>query len=683
VPAYRELAALLARLGFAEEANACLTLASTHVPQAFMQQFEHAEGLARLGLLDSAIGHYRSAAALDPHQPAAHNNLGLALAARGREEEAEPAFRAALELAPDIAEIHANLGDALRRRNAWDEAVERFRTATRLKPDWPEAWNNLGVCLRPLDRVGDAAAAFEQATVLRPAFAEAHYNLGNALNALGRRDAAVRSFQRALEIEPRHAEAAYSLGMAATDVTEAGHWYARAIESRPDFAEALTAQAFNRFKACDWEAAEASAQRVRDLVEQQAEAAVAPFNVIQIFDDPPLQQRAARQWVANRITPWVRGRGPLASAMKLQDVDRLRIGYFSADFRDHAVGRLIADVLAAHDRQRFHVTAYSIGPDDGSSIRRVVEQGVDVFREARSLGASELAARIAADGIHILVDLNGHTEHSRSEALALRCAPVQLSYLGYPGTMGAPWIDGILTDEQLTPASLQSSFDEALLPVPQGYLVGARAAPAPAPSRNALGLPDDGVVFCSFNAAYKIRPDVFAAWMRILARVPGSVLWLLRTNDGAIARLQEAARRAGIAPQRLRFAASVPYEAHSARIAAADLFLDTWVYAAGATAAQTLAAGVPLLAYQGRGYAARMSAAMLGSLGVPELIAHDGPQYEERAVELGIDRERLAALRARLRPIVAESSMFDAKAGARRLEAVYERVSRSHRGDIP
>jgi len=281
------------------------------------------------------------------------------------------------------------------------------------------------------------------------------------------------------------------------------------------------------------------------------------------------------------------------------------------------------------------------------------------------------------------VDLNGHTEHSRSEALALRCAPVQLSYLGYPGTMGAPWIDGILTDERLTPASLQPCFDEALIPVPDGYLVHTRSASAPAPSRNALGLPDDAVVFCSFNAAYKIRPDVFAAWIRILARVPGSVLWLLRTNDGAIARLQAAARRAGIAPERLRFAASVPYEAHSARIAAADLFLDTWVYAAGASAAQTLATGVPLLAYQGRGYAARMSAAMLGSLGMPELIADDGTQYEERAVELGTDRERLAALRQRLASTVATSALFDANAGARRLEAVYERIWRSHRDDAP
>lgn len=676
MPAYRELAALLARLGFVEEANACLTLATPHVAQAFGQQFEHAEALARLGLLDPAIEHYRSALALDPRQPAAYNNLGLALAGRGRAEEAEQAFRAALDRAPDVAEIHANLGDALRRRSAWEEAVERFRTATRLKPDWPEAWNNLGVCLRPLDRTGDAAAAFERATVLRPAFAEAHYNLGNALNALGRRDDAVRCFQRTLESDPGHAEAAYSLGMAATDEATAAQWYAQAIESRPDFAEALTAQAFNRFKTCDWVAAAVSAQRLRDLVEHRPDAAIAPFNVVQMFDDPPLQQRAARQWVANRITPWVRGRGPLVRAKDLPDVDRLRIGYLSADYRDHAVGRMIADVLATHDRRRFHVTAYSIGPDDGSDVRRVVERGVDVFRESSALGAADLAKRISGDGIHILVDLNGHTEHGRSEALALRCAPVQLSYLGYPGTMGATWIDGIVTDEHLTPPVLQSHFDEDLIPVPGGYLVSARTAPVIAPSRSALGLPEDGIVFCCFNAAYKIRPDLFAAWMSILAQVPRSVLWLLRTNDGAVARLQEAARRAGIAQERLRFAASVPYEAHSARIAAADLFLDTWVYAAGATAAQTLAAGVPLLAYQGRGYAARMSAAVLGSLGFPELIADDGRQYEERAVDLAVDRERLATLRARLGATVATSALFDANASARRLEAVYERFSR-------
>ena len=662
----------MARLGFVGEAEACLTLAAVHVPETFADQFEHAEGLTRLRLADAAVRHYRAAIALDPQQPAACNNLGLVLAALGQAEQAEQAFGAALALAPDIAEIHANLGDLLRRRSAWELAVERFQAATRLKPDWPEAWNNLGVCLRPLDRLSDAAAAFERATVLRPTFAEAHYNLGNALTAAGQRENAARHFQRAVEIDPRHAESAYSLGMLATDVEAAERWHARALDARPDFAEALTARTFNRVKACDWAAAEPLAERLRDWIDRRPEAAIAPFNVIQIFDEPALQQRAARQWVANRITPWVRGRGPLVDRATASRPGRFRIGYLSADFRDHAVGRMIAAALAAHDRQRFHVTAYSLGPDDGSTVRRAVEQGADVFREASALGPADLAHRIAADGIHILVDLNGHTEHSRSEALALRCAPVQASYLGYPGTMGAPWIDCILTDNTLTPPALQPYFDEALWPVPDGYLVDHRPAPVAVPARSALGLPEDGIVFCCFNAAYKIRPDVFAAWMRILARSPGSVLWLLRSNDGAVARMQAAARDAGIAPERLRFAASVAYEAHSARIAAADLFLDTWTYSAGATAGQTLAAGVPMLALPGRGYAARMSAAVLGSLGFPELIAGDVRQYEEYAVALAADAERLADLRARLRSRVAVSPLFDANAGARRLETAYE-----------
>lgn len=680
VPAYRALAALLGRLGFAAESNACLTLADAHVPATFTDQYEHAEALARLGLAEEAIRHYRAAISLDPRQPAAFNNLGLVLAARGQSKEAEELFNAALALAPDIAEVHANLGDVLRRRNAWDLAVEQFEAATRLKTDWPEAWNNLGVCLRPLDRQNEAAAAFERATALRPAFAEAHYNLGNALMASGQRETAARHFQRALDVDPRHAEAAYSLGMLATQATDAERWYARALDARPDFPEALTAQTFNGLKACDWATTEPLAERLRDWVDGRPDAAIAPFNIIQIFDDPGLQQRAARQWVANRIVPWVRGRGPLIDVSATSTVDRLRIGYLSADFRDHAVGRMLADVLGAHDRRRFHVTAYSLGPDDGSPIRRTVEQGADVFREASVLGPTDLARRIAADGIHILVDLNGHTEHSRSEALALRCAPLQLSYLGYPGTMGAAWIDGILTDERLTPAALQPYFDETFVPVPESYLVGSRPTAGSAPVRSALGLPDTGIVFCCFNAAYKIRPDLFAAWMRILARVPGSVLWLLRSNDVAVARLLETARRAGIAPERLRFAPAVAYEAHTARIAAADLFLDTWVYAAGATAGQTLAAGVPMLAFQGRGYAARMSAAVLGSLGLPELIASDGGQYEECAVALATDAGRLADLRARLRSSVAASPLFEANACARRLEVAYENAWRRQRG---
>ncbi|MEO8038956.1 MAG: tetratricopeptide repeat protein [Betaproteobacteria bacterium] len=680
VEAYRELAALLEGLGFPVEARACVDLAAGHVPREFAAQFEHANALARQGFADQAIRHFQAAAALDPRQPAALNNLGLALAAQGRSEAAEQAFRDALELAPDMAEIHANLGDALRQRGRFEQAVQHFEAATCLKPDWPEAWNNLGVALRPLERSTEAMNAFEQAVALRPDFVEATYNFGNALAALGRNTEAGERYRRALAIDPNHAESAYSLGLLTSDVAAATTFHERALASRPDFAEALTALAFNQFRTCHWAPAEALAQRLRTWIEQRPDAAIAPLNVVQIFDDPALQQRAARQWVANRITPWLRGRAPLVDmAARVNRGERLRIGYLSADFRDHAVGRLIAGPLAAHDRERFHVTAYGSGPDDGSDVRRGIERAADVFREARSWSASDLATTIAADAIDILVDLSGHTEHTRSEALALRCAPLQLSYLGFPGTMGAPWIDFLLTDERLTPLAIRDRFDEAFAFVPGGYFVGPAATAATLPAdRTTLGLPAEGMVFCCFNASYKIRSDVFASWMRILQRVPGSVLWLLQANDGAVARLCAAARNAGIAPERLCFAPAVAYEAHSARLSAADLFLDSWAYAAGATGGQTLAAGVPLLALAGAGYAARMSSALLGALGLDELVTTGPQDYEERAVALATDRGGLRELRGRVRRAVEDSPLFNADSGARRLEAVFERLWRWH-----
>jgi predicted O-linked N-acetylglucosamine transferase (SPINDLY family) len=641
--------------------------------------YNRAVALQQQGRRDQAEAAYRDILRQSPNR-FVYVNLGALLQEQGRFDEALAAFDAALALDPSYAEAHFNRGVVLQQQGRLAEAVEAYRQALRLRPDYAEAATNAGVTLQELGRLDEAAAALEHAAKLRPAAAEPHNNLGIALLARGQATEAVTAFQRALALKPDYAEAFYNLGNAWRELGKpegAIAAYGQALRLRPDDADAFSQLAYQRWRACDWADYDAGQARLLDLVRQGAR--VPPFFLLAINAGPAEQLACARRWVEpfGRIAP------PLP-ARSQRPHDRIRLGYLSADFHQHATAHLAAELFERHDRARFEVFAYSYGPDDGSPMRQRLECAFEHFVDIRPLSHAQAAQRIHADEVDILIDLKGHTLNARTAMLAARAAPVQVNYLGYPGTMGAEFIDYVIADAIVAPRETQQHFTERLVTLPSCYQPSdtRRTAAAP-PSRRDCGLPAQGFVFCCFNNTYKITPVFFDIWMRLLKRVPGSVLWLLESNELARRNLRREAERRGAAPDRLVFAPIRPIAEHLARHRHADLFLDTLPCNAHTTANDALWAGLPVLTCAGATFAGRVAASAVAAAGVPELIAPSLAAYEQLALDLAHTPAKLRDLRERLELNRATAALFDLGGYVRNLEAVYARMWERWRAGEP
>jgi predicted O-linked N-acetylglucosamine transferase (SPINDLY family) len=624
--------------------------------------------------LAGAAAAYREVIALRPDLPHAFNNLGTVLQDQGLRVDALAAFDTAIERRNDYAEAHFNRGVVLREQGRLEQALAAFRNAITLRKDYVEAINNAGIVLQELGRTQDALAGYRLILSVRPSDAEARNNLGAALLAQGDAQAALSELQQALALKPDYPEAYYNLGNAWRELDKidgAIAAYQTALRLRPDFADADSQLIYHRRRACDWRDYAADEQRLLGMV-RSGSARVPPFYLLATSASAADQLACARRWVEPLL--------PQPEELFRHDVgrnhDRIRLGYLSADFHQHATAQLAIELFERHDRARFEVIAYSYGPDDGSPLRRRIERAFDRFVDIRDLPHRAAAQRINADGIDILVDLKGYTQHARPRVAAYRPAPVQVSWLGYPATMGAPFIDYIVVDSFVVPPDQQPDFTERLVHLPGCYQANGRnrEIAASAPSRPQCGLPPDGFVFCSFNNTYKITPDVFAIWMRLLAAVPGSVLWLLASNDLVERNLRREAEKRGVAPGRLVFAPRLPLAEHLARHRNADLFLDTLPCNAHTTASDALWAGLPLVTCVGHTLAGRVAGSLLGAIGLPELMTTSLDDYERTALTLARDRRRLDELRETLRRGRETSSLFASPRFAANLEAAFARM---------
>jgi predicted O-linked N-acetylglucosamine transferase (SPINDLY family) len=678
--------------------------------------------------LPEAIACYRRALKLKPDYAEAANNLGNALKDQGSLEEAIACYRQALELQPDYAQAHNNLGNALKDQGELEEAVICYRRAAELQPDNVEAHNNMGTAFQGLGKLEEAVACYRRALELRPEHATAHSNLGAAFHIQGKLEEAVACYRRALELRPDYvllpgvvgpsARAGESsrgavkllsnLGNALRDLgrlDEAVVCLRRALDLNPDFAASLGSLLHAIQHLCRWEDLETLSRRAIEIVERDATAPrllsparadgpttprsrpggvafpLSPFTVLSLplVTTAEQQLRSARQWVDRQLRAAsgsqkseVRGQ---RSEVRPPTSDRrpITVGYLSADFHAHATAWLIAELIEKHDRRQVAVYGYSYGADDGSATRRRLVAAFDRFVDLKDASFADAAERIAADEVDILVDLKGYTKDCRTEILALRPAPIQVNYLGYPGTMGAEFIDYILVDDYIVPPDQQRFFTEKLVHLPGCYQVNdsRRETAARTPSRQECGLPPGGSVFCSFNNSYKITPEMFEAWMRLLAAVPGSLLWLLESNRFVPANLRREAAARGVAPQRLVFAPSLPLPEHLARHRVADLFLDTFPVNAHTTASDALWAGLPVLTLSGQTMVSRVAGSLLRTMGLPELITTSLEDYEATALRLARDGVRLAELRARLEANRATCGLFDGARFARNLEKAY------------
>ncbi|MFO0950027.1 MAG: tetratricopeptide repeat protein [Isosphaeraceae bacterium] len=679
-----DLGMILREQGKLEEAVDCYRRALERQPGLALVHNNIGIALNDLGKTDEAVACYRRAVELAPEMAEPHNNLGVALQGQGRPDEAVACFRRALELRPGFALAHNNLGRAFQNQARLDEAVECYRRALEIDPSLPESHSNLGNTLKELGRPDEAVACFRRAIDLRPDFAEAHYNLGTAFSDQGKPDEAAACYVRALESKPDFAEAHFNLGTALRDLgrlDEAVASYRRALELRPDHAACRGFLVHTLQHLCEWNDLESLARSVVDGVSDGGGEPISPFVFLALPTATTAEQqlRCARDWADRRLRAAVEPATPVVPR-KTEPPSKIVVGYLSADFHSHATALLIAELFERHDRGRFEVFGYSYGPDDGSPMRRRLVRAFDRFTDLKNASHRESARRIEADGVDVLVDLKGYTQDARTEILARRPAPVQVNYLGYPGTMGAAFVDYVLVDEFVVPPDQQEFFTERLVHVPGCYQVndGRREIAARTPTRAECGLPEDGFVFCSFNNTYKITPEMFDAWMSILRAVPGSVLWLLEGNRFAPGRLRCEAEARGVSAERLVLAPRLPSPEHLARHRQADLFLDSFPYNAHTTASDALWAGLPVLTRTGRTFASRVAGSLLHTLGLDELITHSLDEYQAAAVRLARDAESLAELRSRLAANRETSPLFDAGGFARNIEKAFERMREIH-----
>ena len=673
-------------------------------------------GAARhtLGRLDHALAAFDRAHACDPESVRVLTARATVLALLDRRDEARETYRRALALKPDDAQVLANIGILCEDAGQLAAALDYYTQALTAQPDHYAALLNRGALLLRLERYDEALEATERLVEAHPMEAEAHFNQAEALLALDRYEEALAACEAALRLQPRYVKAHVSRGLALSAcgrLEEATQAFATARALDPQQLDAYVnsletdeeqasrefdprliylLRAHRRLDRCDWSGRSEYVENFERLVlsaagtpSELSHRALA-FNSLAAGLSAPAHL-ALTKAISKRIAASVRVLD--RSRSKKQGArGKLRIGYVSANFRRHANGYNTRRLYALHDRSRYEVYGYSLQPGDGSEVRAEIERGCDVFRDISEMSDRDAAQRIYSDGIDVLIDLAGYTRLSRTEIMALSPAPVQVSYQGFPGTMGAEFIQYAMVDRFVCPPGAERFWSEQLVYLPHAYFTASGDAPAATSceDRRAAGLPETGFVFCAFSEPYKIEPRIFEVWMRLLRTLPEAILWLMAGDAQTVrTNLKREAEARGVAGDRLIFAPFLPRERHLARLGFADLFLDTVTYTAHTTAADALWMGVPVLTCPGPSLAGRVGGSLLHALGLPELVVSNLEEYETCAVHLATDDSAHAELRRRLAAKLPRASFFDPARRARELEAAYETMWRRCEAGLP
>ena len=704
--AHNNLGQALLRLERTEEARASFALAIEQDPGYAIAHNNLGNAQHLMGAFSEAVEHYQRAVALQPALAEAHQNCANALLRCGRNREALLSLERTLQLLPNSSRAWISRGDVLQRLARYEEAVASYRRALVIEPDSARAYSNCTPALLRLHQLGEALQFCRRAIEIKPGLAEAHSNLGAVLRVQHHFEEAERALESALQHNGNCAEAWSNLAdlrLAQSQPEEARQCCERALALQPSLAEvhylhAGALSALRRFEealgayarveelapqrnnlpgmmlgtalaACQWR--EFTTRRAGILRQVTlGESASPPLILVNLCESPQLLLSCARTFSDEQYPPSTRR----ARSSSHKSADRIRIAYLSSDFHQHATAILMAGLFESHDRQRFECIGVSFGPDDGSPMRRRLEAAFDRFIDVRNCSDAEAAEQVRAAGVDIAVDLKGHTGDSRTGILACRPAPVQVQYLGYPGTMGFDPIDYVIADSIVLPPEQAAHYAEQVGWMPECYQVNDRRreiAPT-TPDRAELGLPAEAFVFCCFNNNHKILPELFDVWMRILVRIPGSVLWLLEDNAAAADNLRREAGLRGVDRARLVFAARLAPAQHLARHRRADLFLDTLPYNAHTTGSDALWAGLPVLTCQGDAFAGRVGASLLQAAGLPELVAGSLGEYEALATALALDPQRLQQLRLRLERNRDTCPLFDTTRFSRHLESAYQ-----------
>lgn len=673
--------------------------------------------LLRQNKFVEAMAVLRQAVALDPTHAAAHDNLGSALQARGELPAAEASFRQAIVLDPNFIEALYHRGNTLLSLRRFDDAIASFDRALALQPDLAAALHNRGAALLELKRYDEALDSFDRTLQLAPRDARALANRGNVLLQLGRPADAIVSYDRALSVSPNFVDAIYNRGNALMKLGrhgEAIEGFGRALMLKPDLYEALYNRGtalldldrydeaianftalldhdpehpyargnllFARLFACDWTGYAEQVDRISREVSEGKRAA-APFTFLNIPGLPNGQLTCATLYCAAEHPP---APTPLWRGERYPH-DRIRVAYLSADLRHHAVGYSFVHLFEEHDRARYETIGVGFGAPPQDAFGERLKGSFERFVDVRDRGDREVAAMLKAWQVDIAVDLMGYTKGSRPGIFALRPAPIQVNFFGFPGTMGADYADYIIADRTVIPEDEQPAYRERIAYLPDTYWPtdSKRAIGETTPTRREAGLPETGFVFCAFNNADKTTPAMFDVWMRLLREVEGSVLWLLGGNEAAERNRRDYARERGVDPDRLVFAPRMSQEHHLVRHRLAGLFLDTLPYNAHTTAVDALWAGLPVVSCPGSTFVGRVAASVLRASGLPELVTESIADYEALALRLARDPEALAAVKAKLEGNRTTHPLFDTVRYTRHLEAAYEAMHRRYQSGEP
>jgi protein O-GlcNAc transferase len=580
---------------------------------------------------------YERALELDPKNADAHLGYSNILTLLGKHEEALVEVNTSLDLNPKLAGAHANKGMMLGSLGRYHEAMHHYNIASRLDPNNPELLFNRANAWSSLDMPEDALKNYNRAIELKPKFARGYMARANVLKDLKHYDRAIADFDKAFELDP---------GL----IENVGH------------------RLYTNADICDWTRYDADVATLLSFAEDE-KVIVNPFNFLTFSNSRKIQFETAKRY-AKQFSNFAEEIWPRPHTSKT----KLRIGYFSGDFREHPVAQLVSGVFENHDRSRFEVELYSLGKNTGDKSQRRILDACDFYSHVGNMTYVKALDFVRERDLDIAVDLAGYTAFCRPELFAARMAPVQVSYLGYSATTGANAMDYVIGDPNLIPESHEPQYSERIARLPDFFMPNDRSrdsAEKPV-SRKSMGLPQNATVYCCFNNTNKLNPHVFGLWMNILKRVSGSVLWLIASNKFIAPNLRKEAEACGVDPTRLIFATRVAREDYFARYRCADVFLDTLPYNAHTTACDALWGGLPVLTQMGETFAARVAGSAVATLGIPEMIVTSDQEYEDRAVALAHAPNELAEITKRLRANIATSPLFDIARYTKHLEAAYE-----------
>lgn len=663
--------------------------------QVIQLQPNHADAHHMLGLIcyqtnrkQEAVTHIALALTIDPRNLDYLNNHGLALRANNQPEAALKSFRQAILQHPKDLDVQLNIANTLLELTRFEEAAGYYRRVLRVFPKREDIRAALCHCLSSLGNQAHAAgnypqaeASFQAASTLNTQDAALYYNLANAQRELGKPTEAVKHYQKAIQLTPDDADAYNNLGNVQRELGQldaAIASYEHALKLNPQLYHAKVHLAHQKQHICDWQGLSEAITEIRSWVKTHPEAQISPFAFLAMPSTTAEEQKlCADNWVNNRYAALIAHGKQLDFKHANTKAKKLKIGYLSADFRLHPLAFLISELIELHNKADFEIVAFSYGIDDKSSARARLEKAFDQFYDIRNLSEIDAAKKINTCGIDILVDLTGFTQTSRSGIAALRPAPINVNWLGFPGTMGSAngeaLFDYILTDNFISPPEAAHHYAETLALLPHVYQPNDRKRPiGKTPDREACQLPENAFVFCSFNQTFKITPDVFNVWMRLLKSVSNSVLWLLNCNQWAKQNLIKEASAHGVSQDRLIFAPRVAIADHLARHVHADLFLDTLPYNAHTTCSDALWMEVPVLTCIGDTFASRVAGSLLNVASLNELITDNLQAYKDKALELAQNPAKLAELKHKLQSAKVNSALFDTALFAKSLEDTYQ-----------